>query len=348
MDTHQHKCPYLPLEVWTRIIGFVTDCHYLPRVWLNCRRVSHAFKAATETAFISRHFPHTHIEFDVRRKEVLRDVDGNKVGLDDIVVKFSHLSEDRERAVFVGERAYEEDKTRLSSGRTMYDVLIGNWRRRLTKYMEDPTIPINWPCHMLYVRREVNDTVLPGLQIDFDKVEVSVLWKPMLSMLYGETKYLKWAQKVESQSIAENELAKRFHAGEISLDEFIRSAATASERTDKVQHEVRRQRLLRWHEKNGSLENSDVAIILSNSLKRTYLEWAQDGVLDDEFDDEHKYGRYEKGQGNFYDGLGFKFLGNTETGPSTDEKEEVREEVDEEEDGEDDDGGPYFRRRRSV
>ncbi|KAK7985549.1 heterogeneous nuclear ribonucleoprotein r [Apiospora saccharicola] len=309
MDSHQSKCPHLPLEVWTRIIGFVTDCHYLPRVWLNCRRVSHAFKAATETAFIRKHLPHTHIEFDVRTKEVLRDVNENKVGLDDIVVKFSHLSEDRERAVFVGERPYEEDKcVRLSSG-----------------------------------GGDVNDTVLPGLQIDFDKVEVSVLWKPMLSMLYGEAEYLKWARKVESQSparIADNELAKlmaaRVNACEISIDEFIQFAATsASKSIDKAQHEVRRQRLLRWHEKNGSLENSDVAIILSDSLKRPYLEWAQDGVLDDEFEDEHKYRRYEKGQGNFYDGLGFKFLGNTETGPSTDEKEE------EDEDEEDEDGGPY-------
>jgi len=90
MDSHQSKCPRLPPEVWTRIIGFVTDCHYLPRVWLNCRRVSHAFKVATETAFISKHLPHTRVEFDTRSREVLRDLDGNIVGGEDIVVKFSH------------------------------------------------------------------------------------------------------------------------------------------------------------------------------------------------------------------------------------------------------------------
>ncbi|KAK8061753.1 hypothetical protein PG994_008119 [Apiospora phragmitis] len=64
MDAHQPKCPHLPLEVWTRIISKIIDCRYLPRVWLNCRRVSYALKVATETAFIAKHLPHTRIEFD--------------------------------------------------------------------------------------------------------------------------------------------------------------------------------------------------------------------------------------------------------------------------------------------
>ncbi|KAK7914183.1 hypothetical protein PG985_011886 [Apiospora marii] len=331
-DAHQHKCPHLPLEIWTRIVGFITDCHYLPRVWLNCRRVSHALKVATETAFIARHPP----------TPASSSIPGAR----------SHLSEDGSRAVFVRENAadYEAYKSvRLSSGGTLYEKTIRDWRRICTGCMEDPTIHINWPRHILYVRREVNDTVLPGLQVDFDAIEVSVLWRPMLSMLYGEAEYLKWAQKVERQhNVTEHEfarqLAARVHTGEASVEEFVNfTVSTVSKNLDKANEEVRRQRLLRWHKKNGSLENSDVAVILANSLRRRPLEIAQDAVEDVEFEDEHKYGRYEKGAGNFYDGLGYKLLGNTEKGPDVDsnmgEDEDGYGDGDEEEEEEDID--PY-------
>ncbi|KAK8130508.1 hypothetical protein PG999_002888 [Apiospora kogelbergensis] len=69
---------------------------------------------------------------------VLRDLDGNKVCGDDIVVivvKFSHLSEDGERAVFDRERPYEVNKSvpYLYSPKTWY---AGNYAAILTYFDE--------------------------------------------------------------------------------------------------------------------------------------------------------------------------------------------------------------------
>ncbi|KAK8075356.1 hypothetical protein PG997_010019 [Apiospora hydei] len=317
--------PQLPLELWTRIISHVTDCRYLPRVWLNCRLVSHTFKAATEAAFIAKHLPHTRIEFAVPlEKWGLLDNNGKKIEDDSIFMKFSHLAEDGERAVFVREKPDEELSTQLSS-----DRFIEYWRQALSGHLENPTVSVNYPVHTVYVRREVNDTVLPSPQIDIGKVEASFLWKPMLSMLYGEAEYTKWAQKVETQhNTAQHEhavrLAARVQAGdETALEEFMQFAVnTVSQNVDKVQDEVRRQRLLRWHRKNGSLENPDVKVILSQPLKRPSLNQARDVMQEVDFADEIEGERSEKGMGNFYDGLGYTFLGNTETGPDVDDSDD--------------------------
>ncbi|KAK8009138.1 hypothetical protein PG991_011689 [Apiospora marii] len=340
MDIQQSKCPYLPLEVWTRIISSITDCRYLPRVWLNCRRVSHSFKVATETAFVATHLPHTRIEFETGIAEVLWDVDGNEIwGGGGLVVKFGHLREDGERAVFVGDHAYEKNKSvQLSRGGTLYEKIISDWRDSLMELLEEPAYAINQPRHILFVRREVNDTELPELEVDFDNIEVSVLWKPMLSMLYGEAEYFKWAQKVQSQNEPEAQscrakaMGAQAQAGELSMDAFFKYAVrVVSEQAGDAQAEVRRQRLLRWHRKHGTLDDPDVALILEALEERPDLKNASSAMEWAEFDDEYEKGRSEKGKGNFYDGSGYTFLGKTETGPSVDHI------TDDEDDDEDDD-----------
>ena len=52
------------------------------------------------------------------------------------------------------------------------------------------------PPYTLVFRRIANDTKLPVLQADYDNIEVSFLWKPALSMLFGEDEYQKWAEAV--------------------------------------------------------------------------------------------------------------------------------------------------------
>lgn len=49
-------------------------------------------------------------------------------------------------------------------------------------------------CLVLY--GDANDTELPGVEFNVKEVTVSVLWRPMLSMFYGEAEYQKWARKV--------------------------------------------------------------------------------------------------------------------------------------------------------
>ncbi|KAH8678349.1 hypothetical protein BX600DRAFT_507301 [Xylariales sp. PMI_506] len=53
--------PHFPLEIWVHILGSVTDARYLPRLWLDGRRVSRAFRAATEQAFAHSYLPRMRI-----------------------------------------------------------------------------------------------------------------------------------------------------------------------------------------------------------------------------------------------------------------------------------------------
>ncbi|KAK6860387.1 hypothetical protein PG995_004023 [Apiospora arundinis] len=349
MDAHEPKCPHLPLELWTRIIGYITDCRYLPRVWLNCRRISHTFKAATETAFITKHLPHTRIEFDIDNSHTLWGVEDNRIVADSIFVKFSHLTEDRQRAVFVRESSYERSKsTQLSSGGNLFDHTIKQWRNSMQRYFEEPGYATQGPRHMLYVRREVNDTTLPGLQVDFENIEVSLLWRPMLSTFYGDAEYLKWAQKVYSQHNPVDgcvkEMVAQVHAGTMSVDEYLEYALdTVSKKVERVQAEARRQRFIRWHAKHGSAKDADLVKEIGSGpddfpLMRKSLVGASNAMQMADFDDEHDEDSREKSSGNFYDGLGYTLLGNTEMGPSMDSHEgEVYGDEDYDDDEEEDD-----------
>jgi hypothetical protein len=42
------------------------------------------------------------------------------------------------------------------------------------------------PPQVISLGGMVNDTDLPGLDADFDRLEISFLWKPMLTMLFAE------------------------------------------------------------------------------------------------------------------------------------------------------------------
>ncbi|KAH0427115.1 hypothetical protein CcaCcLH18_09862 [Colletotrichum camelliae] len=203
---------YLPPELWEMVIGSITDCDYLPRVWLNFRRVSQAFKEITERVFSSKHLRYSRITnvcldfFVITPKGGFVRVEDKRLMLD-----FDRLSDDGERAVF-NEKHFTSlgnlDKRVLFNRRRykvgdILDGFRGGWaasHKRATREDRQSHFPSHqWvdssPLpHIFSLRRIANDTDLPGAEYDFEGLEMSFLWKLALSRLLEEEEYMRKGQ----------------------------------------------------------------------------------------------------------------------------------------------------------
>ncbi|RYP36274.1 hypothetical protein DL767_003427 [Monosporascus sp. MG133] len=333
METSVARCSpaELPVEVWAQIISFITDSRYLPRTWLHFRRVSRAFKHATEMAFISSHLPHADLIFREHRSSFHADLIFPKV-----VFKFDRLADgDRSRAVFVRKHPAESlrEISVVADGgggaarddNNLFDLTMRRWRETMEPYAthaaaqqqqqqtpkkSSPSSPsYAWRPHVLAVRRVVNDTALPGLEVDYEKQEISVLWAPMLSLLFGEEEYIKWAKKVDYQHSSARRgmesMMRMVDSGEMPYDEVADLMwEFTTKRNFRVLDLVRRERLARY-EHNGQDRRDDALKRHVVVKAREHLEWAN-------FADEFIYRGPEEYRGNFYDGMGMKFQGKSE------------------------------------
>lgn len=178
---HNHQgTPELPIEIWIRILGFVSDFRYLPRTWLNCRRVSHAFKAATEMAFTDVYL--TQMTIRVEMAEVLE-------------LKFDGLSPDRE---FVRFRHLTADKPSIPSRipSTLRARLEREtervWQREHDQYLISVQNSAPSLLYQVWLMGFVEDPGYPNLSVDTAKRTLSFRWKVMLSTMFGEIEYRKW------------------------------------------------------------------------------------------------------------------------------------------------------------
>jgi len=189
-------CPQLPIELWIRIIGLITDSRYLPRAWLDFRRVSSHFKAATELAFSHRHLRNTEITFRDYGLQLKPCTNGSATVEDALtsggigigrplhlkfVLKYVGLSEDRERAVFRREAIPDETGALkiAEHGCTLSELMETRWRHILSQLcsiagQERPRQPGTPPpasacppaaAYVITTRRIANDTALPGFQV---------------------------------------------------------------------------------------------------------------------------------------------------------------------------------------
>ncbi|RYO78334.1 hypothetical protein DL766_009214 [Monosporascus sp. MC13-8B] len=315
----------LPVEVWAQIISFITDSRYLPRTWLHFRRVSRAFKHATEMAFVSSHLPHADLIFREHRSSFHADLIFPKV-----VFKFDRLADgDQGRAVFV--RKHPAESLREISvvadcgggggggardDNNLFDLTMRRWRETLEPYathaarQQTPkSAPYAWRPHVLAVRRVANDTALPGLEVDYEKQEISVLWAPMLSLLFGEEEYIKWAKKVDYQHSSARRgmesMMRMVDSGEMPYDEVADLMwEFTTKRNFRVLNLVRRERLGRYEHNDQDLRD--------DALKRQVVVKAREDLEWANFADEFIYRGPEECKGCFYDGMGMKFQGKSE------------------------------------
>ncbi|KXJ93387.1 hypothetical protein Micbo1qcDRAFT_161402 [Microdochium bolleyi] len=328
----------------------------MPRVWLNVRRVSRFLKAATELAFCDRHLRNTEIIFRDYGCQLLQSqarVAAQEEGLGNalegagrplhlkFVLEFHGLSHDRMRAIF-RRKAVDSETGKLwlqAQGCSLADLMDARWReisqaqcRAGSEQGRDPllTPPFSHaPTSTAYVittRRVANDTALPGFQMHHEQGsqdddtstsdQVSVLWQPMLSQLFGEEEYIKWAKKVDYQHSAMRKnldsISALVRTGELPLDEFFKLMSDyTSKNSRKVLDTVRRERLRRQAARVAGAAGTLTPLGCSAG-HLDIVERARESVFWAEFTDEWRFAGSEENEGNFYDGTGRLFQGNTE------------------------------------
>ncbi|KAK7752191.1 hypothetical protein SLS62_005935 [Diatrype stigma] len=335
------RLPELPVELWAHIIGFITDSRYLPRTWLHFRHVSRAFKFATEMAFVGKHLPHADLVFKEPPSSgggggSVQDINANLI-VPKVVFKFDHLADGGSRAVFTRRHPVEALRevriagcttttttTTNTSGDTqinnsdnnLFDLSIRRWREALEPYATAQQSATGKeyvrPPHALSVRRVANDTALPGLEVDYEKHEISVLWRPMLSLLFGEEEYIKWAKKVDFQHSAVKESRQTMMdmviAGEMDYEDYEDLLLDFVIRRDRrVLDAVRCARLRRYGRGDGGEKRRE------DTLKSNAVGRMRKDKRFQIFADEWEFQGAEECEGNFYDGKGMDFLGKHET-----------------------------------
>jgi hypothetical protein len=206
------RLPQLPLELWTAIISYLTGSpDDLCWTWLNLRRVSRSFNAAIETAVRNCVLRSAEIVIPSHRTKIVRS--GNppmvtRIQLGTIVAHFDHFSEDGERVFFRDGDALER------MGEELLNHTAKSWRRRNEMYLGDAAaefdtndfadydanvmlqrFQFNQPPHVITMGGMVNDTEVLGLQVDFDRLEMSFYWEHMLTNFLAEEERVRHLER---------------------------------------------------------------------------------------------------------------------------------------------------------
>ncbi|OJD37370.1 heterogeneous nuclear ribonucleoprotein r [Diplodia corticola] len=257
------RCPPLPVELWVRIISNIAHSNVIPHVWLSCRRVSRTVRAAAEEAFLHRHLkPRTHIKF--RDLGMVPDSHGWKHYLN-LTLEFDRLSEDRKRVVFSNRRALREEEEEEDEGedeeegrrheKAVEDALTERWRAAMRLYQGNGYgCRIDLSPYTITVRQIINDTELPGLEIDYEAREMSFDWRAMFDRLFGEECYamkLNLQMRGDVEESKAIEVQKAIKSGETELFQGIsQMMRILSERERQAYRDARRIRIRRWYIKN--------------------------------------------------------------------------------------------------
>lgn len=179
-------------------------------------------------------------------------------------------------------------------------------------------------CIVMY-GEAASDTELPGVEFDLEHFSFSVLWKPMLSMFYGEAEYQKWTAKVIQQHHKRNNtgwmsmMSEAFRQGDQDrFQELFRVAWDSKhEEEDRRKKVIRTTRFTRLLERVDYQEKGeDLTELIEmagrarfvQSIRRS-LAWARDKKEKSGMGVEQ---RAERGFGCFYDSMGMKFDGKGE------------------------------------
>ncbi|KAH8204154.1 hypothetical protein TruAng_001706 [Truncatella angustata] len=258
--------PPLPLEIWTKILSCDVDPRYLPRTWLNCRRVSRAFKAATEMAFVDVYLPRMTI--CVELSEMIELVYGG-LSVDRQFVTLKQSLDDQDGA---------PSRISESTKRQWREQLSRTWTKEHYRYVDliqkgSPSI-----LYHIWLEGYVEDPGFPDLSVDIEKRTLAFRWKPMLSNMFGEIEYRKWFLRKD----VERGNSLRFRRGKLGQ---LRNSDAA--RVTAVELHVRRIRL-----RNGAWDLSS-----TNEKRQT---WQVSALQAFRSDDEMGQGE-EQGWGTFYD-----------------------------------------------
>ncbi|KAJ4376893.1 hypothetical protein N0V86_006330 [Didymella sp. IMI 355093] len=169
------SCPALPPEIWINVFSF---CNDLSHLWHSCRRISPTLKACTERAIGEHFLGGVQIEFMLDRHNL-----GGKRGPHEpaITLNFERLGKGKEGGVaffsghFRGHKtanAATKDKTKA--------VIMQRWLENVER--RKPELP----NYTISIGDMVNDTHIPGLEVDEKEYRMQLDWRGMLELFFRE------------------------------------------------------------------------------------------------------------------------------------------------------------------
>ena len=164
----------VPPEIWQLVFSKITKQHDLGHLWTQCRQVSRTFRAGVEYIFLIKQLPRTEIIFYERWCWLRRRNEPPPFEYDGAAMVYDRLESDRSVAVF----------RCITHGVSIYSA---HWSSIPKSCFPSP-VPylIVGPQHLVRIRGEVNDTELPGLEINEQKREISFDWREAYNRFFFE------------------------------------------------------------------------------------------------------------------------------------------------------------------
>lgn len=169
------SCSSLPPEIWINIFSYHTD---LAHLWNHCRRVSPTLRGCADYAFAEHFMRAVHIDFQLEKYNL-----GGKSKRPEVPVAFDRLGKgsDKEVAWFRDKRPMSEvGDGSTSRTKKQYDKIIQRWEENVRLWKPQ------MPNYIISIQGIVNDTALPGLEIDIEAREIRFEWRKMLQFFYRE------------------------------------------------------------------------------------------------------------------------------------------------------------------
>jgi len=232
MASKRPLCPSLPPEIWCIIFRYHRD---LPHLWLTCRRVSSTLRACVEFAFADYFLHDVNIAFQLEKYNL-----GGKSKRPEVPVTFERLGKQKEKDIAWFRDTRPESTVCEGSGKRAQE----QFRKTMQRWRENVGL---WrpemPNYTITIRGIVNDTALPGLEIDVEAREIRLEWRKMLHLFYREherqhTLKTAWHAKTAKQIRANN--ARLAKGEQLMPSDYPQPWASAEA---QIRKEVRRARL---------------------------------------------------------------------------------------------------------
>lgn len=229
---YQPLCPSLPPEIWINVFRYHTD---LAHLWLACRRVSSTLRACVEFAFAEYFLHDVHIDFQLEKYNL-----GGRSKRPEVPATFDRLGKRKEKEIawFSDKRA--EKVVCEGSGkqaREQFKTMMERWEENVKQWRPE------MPNYTISIRGVVNDTALPGLDIEIEAREIRFEWKKMLHLFYREYERqhalkVKWQAQTAKQMRANS--ARLAKGEKLMPSDYPEQWATAEA---AIRKQVRRARL---------------------------------------------------------------------------------------------------------
>jgi hypothetical protein len=183
----QPLCPSLPPELWIRILSYHAD---LTHLWISCRAVSQSLRAYTEHVFAELHLKDTFIDWQLEKYNL-----GGKSRRPEIPTSFYRFSTDKgKRLAYFRDKREKNDVVPYNGvgkvkSNIKYQMVVNRWKENVS------SIRPEMPNYTIEVDGLVNDTAIPGVELNVDDREIGFDWRGAFQAFFREQERIRVLKK---------------------------------------------------------------------------------------------------------------------------------------------------------